>query len=233
MGKTKDEIKEPHYHGHRQRLKEKLLTKGAESLADYELLELLLMLALPRKDVKPLAKELLSEFKDFTHIINAKDENLLKIIGIKEGTLSVFKIIKAVSLRVVKDNTYNNQEFNNLDELAKYLKAAMGYLEKEQLRVLFLNNSNALIKDEILQEGTINQTQIYPREIVKRALELSASSIIMAHNHPSGDLIPSEADIHITKKIKKVCETIDIQLLEHMIITKKGYTPIISGLYIS
>jgi DNA repair protein RadC len=164
--------------------------------------------------------------------MNAKDENLLKINGIKEGTLSVLKIIKAVSLRVVKDNAYNNQEFNNLDELAKYLKAAMGYLDKEQLRVLFLNNSNALIKDEILQEGTINQTQIYPREIVKRALELSASSIIMAHNHPSGDLMPSEADINITKKIKKVCETIDIHLLEHMIITKNGYTPIISNGYL-
>jgi DNA repair protein RadC len=212
-----------HALGHRERLRKRFLEGGEQAVADYELLELLLFAARPRGDVKPLAKELLYRHKTLAGVLEADALELLKIPGLGESGLAILKTAHTLTLKVIKQPLFEMPLLNSIDHVVNYCKASMGYLKIEQFRVLFLNRQNYLIKDEIQQTGTIDQTPVYPREVVKRALDLGASAFIMVHNHPSGDPTPSEADIAITKRIKQVSEPLGIRLHDHVIIAKNLY----------
>lgn len=214
----------PHYIGHRQRLKEKLLTNGANTLADYELLELVLSIAIPRKDVKPLAKELISKFKTFGGVITAKPTELSQIKGIGDTTIATLKIIEASQIKILKDKIEETSIISNWSELIDYCKLNIGNKDTEEFHILYLNTKCHLIKDETHSTGTINSSSVYTREIIKRVLELGATSIILIHNHPTGDSTPSKADISITQKIIKALETIDVSVHDHLIVSKGNYT---------
>ena len=220
----KKPIKEtPHYHGHRKRLREKLLAYGGEKLPDYELLELVLSIALPRRDVKPLAKVLLERFGSFAKVISAEPIELTAVDGIKETTASVLKIIQASVIRLLRDEISNKPILNSWDRMVDYCTASMGYNKSERFRILFLDVKNRLIADELQQKGTVNHTPVYPREVIKRALELGASSIIMVHNHPNGDPKPSKADIEMTRLVKDAGRVFNITLHDHVIVTKNNF----------
>ena len=214
----------PHYIGHRQRLKEKLLTNGANTIADYELLELVLSIAIPRKDVKPLAKELISKFKTFGGVITAKPTELSQIKGIGDTTIATLKIIEASQIKILKDKIEETSIISNWSELIDYCKLNIGNKDTEEFHILYLNTKCHLIKDETHSTGTINSSSVYTREIIKRVLELGATSIILVHNHPTGDSTPSKADISITQKIIKALETIDVSVHDHLIVSKGNYT---------
>lgn len=212
----------PHYIGHRQRLRQRAMG-NAENLADYELLELILFFVIPRKDVKPLAKELLYQFRDFSSLINGSKEKLLGIKGVNENLYIYFIIIREVINRALRQKVINKNIISSWSILIDYLKINMGNMQLEQFRVLFLNKKNILIADEVLSEGTIDQAIIYPREIVKRALLHEASAIILVHNHPSGIVKPSSADIELTDKIVKTCINMNITVHDHIIIAANEY----------
>lgn len=216
--------KQPHYHGHRDRLSERFVEKGADALADYELLELLLFTAIPRKDVKPLAKELLTHFGNLGGIFNAPISELSRISGLSEKTIITFKSIQAIFHRMMKEEVLHKPVLNSWTRLVEYCTATMAHEGKEHFRILFLNKKNELIADEIQQSGTVDHTPAYPREIMKRALELSATALILVHNHPSGDPTPSEADIDLTYAIKGAGEPFSIVVHDHLIVSKNGTT---------
>lgn len=219
-----NEKETPHYIGHRKRLKEKLLNNGSESLADYELLELVLSIAIPRKDVKPLAKELIGKFKSFGGVITANIKDLKEIKGIGETTIATLKIIEASQIKTLKDKVESRSIISNWNELIDYCKLNIGNKDTEEFHILYLNTKYYLIKDETHSTGTINSSSVYTREIMKKVLELGASSIILVHNHPTGDTTPSKADISITQKIIKSLETIDVSVHDHLIVSKGNYT---------
>ncbi len=219
----KDKIKRPHFIGHRKRLRQRFLRDQGQSMDDYELLELILTQALPRGDVKPLAKELIDKFGDFGNVIATDIEDLKKISGIGEAALVAIKLNNTGSLRLLKQNAFKGHVISGWDKLLDYCQAAMGREKIEQFRLLFLNNKNILIADEIQQYGTIDHTPLYPREVIKRALELHATSIIMVHNHPSGDPTPSDDDIAMTRKIKDAGSKLAISLHDHIIIGHGSY----------
>ncbi len=216
----KSEEAKPHYLGHRERLRNKLIESGENSLADYELLELLLTIIIPRRDVKPLAKELISKFGSFANVINADITELKQIKGIGDTASIAFKIIKSSITRTLKNKVEKDTIISNWPELINYCKSSIGNKKTEEFHVLYLNTKSRLIKDETHSTGTINSSSVYPREILKRVLELGASSIIIVHNHPTGDTAPSNADINITKKIKEILKTIDVPLHDHLIVGK-------------
>ena len=213
---------QPHYLGHRERLREKLLAHGEDSLADYELLELILTIALPRKDVKPLAKELLARFKSFAGVFNASPQELMSVKGIKETTASTLKIIPAACQRLTKVEILNTPVFNSWDKIQDYCFLKLAHKKNERFHILFLNIKFHLIADEEHQHGTVNHTPVYPREILSRALALNASSLILVHNHPSGDAKPSEGDIKITESLREILRLSDIAIYDHLIIGKQG-----------
>jgi len=213
----------PHYTGHRKRVKERFITAGAASFSDYELLELMLFSAIPRKDVKPLAKKLLDNFKSITDLINIDKERLLSITGTNENLYINFAVIRELINRVLKHKIINKNIIGSWGSLIDYLKVNMGNMKLEQFRVLFLNKKNILIADEILSQGTIDQAAVYPREVIKRALFNEASSIILVHNHPSGSPDPSKADIDTTNRIVEICNTINIAVHDHVIISNNKY----------
>ncbi|MBN4016293.1 DNA repair protein RadC [Rhodospirillaceae bacterium AH-315-P19] len=215
--------KKPHYLGHRARLRERFLKTGAESLADYEMLEMLLFLAHPRRDVKPIAKALLAQFGSFAKVIRAKPGDLLDIPGIGATAIAALKTVQAAALKLVREEVMNQSVIGNWQQLLDHLHASMAYEEKEHFRLLFLDRKNMLIADEVQQSGTIDHAPIYPREVVKRALELGASAIIMVHNHPSGDPTPSKADIAVTKDVQAACQKLGIELHDHIIVAKSGH----------
>ena len=216
------ENKDPHYVGHRQRLKQKLL-QAPQGLADYELLEVLLFSAIPRKDVKPLAKRLLEHFGDLSNLINADREKLLLIEGVNETICSSFYLIKEMIRRILKNKVIKQNVISSWEALLDYLKSAMGGLKIEQFRILFLNKKNILIAEEVIGVGTIDQAPVYPREIVKRALFHEAGAIILVHNHPSGSSKPSKADILLTSKIIETCNSVNISVHDHVIIAGNEY----------
>ena len=209
---TEENIIQPHYLGHRERLRKKLLECSNNTFADYELLELLLMIAIPRRDVKPLAKELLQKFSTFAGVINAPQSELLKIKGIGETTIAMFKIIRFSMTKTLKDKVEERSVISNWKELIDYCQLNIGNKPTEEFHVLYLDTKCRLIKDEIHSSGTINTSSVYPREIIKRVLEIGASSIIIVHNHPTGDPTPSNADMNITNKIKEGLKMIDVPL---------------------
>lgn len=201
---------DPHYIGHRKRVKERFVTSGAANFSDYELLELMLFSSIPRKDVKPLAKKLLENFNSITDLINIDKERLLSISGTNENLYINFAIVRELINRALKQKIINKNIIASWGSLIDYLKVNMGNMRLEQFRVLFLNKKNILIADEVLSQGTIDQAAVYPREIIKRALFNEASNIILVHNHPSGSPDPSKADIDMTNIIVDMCKTINI-----------------------
>lgn len=211
----------PHYHGHRQRLREKFLRQNGEDFADYELLELFLTFIIPRRDVKPLAKNLLADFGSFSAVVTADIKDLTTHKGISDNAAIALKSIHAASVRCLKSKVLEKPILTDWTSLTDYCAAALAHEKTEQFRILFLDVKNRLIADERQQKGTVNHTPVYPREVVKRALELHASAIILVHNHPSGDPTPSRADIDMTKQIQKAASSLGIVLHDHLIVTKK------------
>lgn len=221
-GDTKANEK-PHHLGHRQRLRERLLKGDAGTLPDYELLELVLFRALPRIDTKPLAKALIDRFGSFADVISAKPERLREVKGVGESVVAELKLVQFAALRLAQADVLHRDALTSWSALIDYCKASMAYHDKEQFRILFLDRKNKIIADEVQQEGTVDHTPVYPREVIKRALELSATAIILVHNHPSGDPTPSRADIDMTKLIVEASEKLSITVHDHVIIGREGH----------
>lgn len=215
------EVKDPHYVGHRLRLKQKLL-RITEGLADYESIEVLLFSAILRKDVKPLAKHLLEHFGDLSNLINADKEKLLLVEGMNENICCSLYLVKELIRRILKHKIIKQHVISSWDALLDYLKSSMSSLKIEQFRILFLNKKNVLIAEETIGIGTIDQP-FYPREIVKRALFNEAGVIILVHNHLSGSPKPSKADIELTGKIVETCNSVNISVHDHVIIASNDY----------
>lgn len=214
----------PHYAGHRERLRERFLAGGSDALPDYELLELVLFAAIPRRDVKPLAKALLARFGSFADVIAAPRERLTEVDGIGENVVAQLKILEAAALRLSRTKVLGRPALSSWTALLDYCTAAMSRASHEEFRILFLDRKNALIADEVQGQGTVDHTPVYPREIVKRALELSASAIILVHNHPSGDPTPSRADIEMTREIVAAAKALRIAVHDHIVVGRGGHT---------
>jgi DNA repair protein RadC len=208
--------------GHRARLRDKLLNRGQDALADYELLELILSIAIPRRDVKPLAKALMAEFGSLAEVIHAELPRLEAIKGMGETSIAALKVMQAATIRVTRDQVSDKPVLGGWDALVGYLKASTAYREREVFRVLYLDQKNVLIADEVVNEGTINHAPIYPREIMRHALTLGATSIILCHNHPSGDPTPSRQDIAVTRDIIDVGKKLGVKVHDHVIVGRSG-----------
>ena len=207
----------PHYYGHRDRLRERLFEGGPDALQDYELLELLLFAAIPRRDTKPIAKALLAEFRDLWSLLNAKPERLLAF-GLSEAAAASLLTTGAVALRAHKNALVKGPLLNSWQRIVDYCRAALAHETKEQFRLLFLDRKNQLLAEEMHQHGTIDHTPVYPREVVQRALEVGAGAIVLVHNHPSGDPQPSRDDIEMTRAILEACRPLGIAIHDHLII---------------
>lgn len=208
----------PHYLGHRARVREKFLATMAAGMQDYEILEMLLFSSHPRGDVKPLAKTLIARFGSLACVISASPEELMQVKGLGEAAITSLKVVQVSALRLLQAEVMDKPVIQSWKSLLDYCRAAMAYNKTEQFRILFLDKKHKLIADEQQQEGTVDHTPVYPREVVKRALELSASSIILVHNHPSGDPTPSQADISMTQKIQAAAAGVGISVHDHLII---------------
>jgi DNA repair protein RadC len=213
----------PHYYGHRERLRGRFREAGADAVSDYELLELLLFRALPRRDVKPLAKSLLEKFGSFAEVITAPEARLAEVKGLGDSGVTELKIVQAAARRLVRGQVTKRPALSSWSSVLDYCRTAQAFADREQFRVLFLDKRNQLIADEVQQVGTVDHTPVYPREVVKRALELSATAIILVHNHPSGDPTPSHADIQMTQQIIAVAQPLGISVHDHIIVGKDGH----------
>ncbi|HEY5598845.1 MAG TPA: DNA repair protein RadC [Kiloniellales bacterium] len=212
----------PHFHGHRDRLRRRLLDKGAASLADYELLEFLLFGARPRGDTKPLAKALVARFGNLAGVLAASPQELANVAGMGDAAIAVLKIVPEAALRMAREDLAEQPVIGSWDKLVAYCRIAMGREKVEQFHLLFLDRKNRLIADERHQRGTVDHTPVYPREVVKRALELGASALILVHNHPSGDATPSKADIEMTREIEAAAGRLGIAIHDHIVIGRSG-----------
>ena len=221
---ARDPAETPHFHGHRQRLRERFLEAGPAALADYELLELLLFPALPRSDVKPLAKALIDRFGGFAGVINADIAALQEIPGLGLTSAIAIKAVQAAVQRVLKAEVIDRPILSSWQGVLDYCHAAMGHARIEEFRLLFLDRRNALIADEVQQRGTVDHTPVYPREVIKRALDLGASAIILVHNHPSGDPTPSKAEIDMTREVANAARLMGIEVHDHLIIGRGKQT---------
>jgi DNA repair protein RadC len=213
----------PHYHGHRERLRERFYGAGPEALTDYELLEMALFPALPRRDTKPLAKALLKKFGSFAEVVHAPVARLREVEGIGEASVNQIKLLAAAATRVAKGEVKRSIALSSWNDVIDYIRTGMAFADKEQFRLLFLDKRNQLISDEVQQTGTVDHTPVYPREVIKRALELSATALILVHNHPSGDPTPSQADIQMTKAIADIATPLGISVHDHIIVGKRGH----------
>jgi DNA repair protein RadC len=209
--------------GHRERLRARFFKGGADAMPDYELLELTLFAALPRRDTKPLAKALLARFGSFAEVIAAPRARLLEVKGVGKGVADQLKILEAAAQRLAKTRIIGRPALSSWSALLDYCTAAMARSQNEEFRVLFLDRKNSLVADEVQNRGTIDHTPVYPREIIKRALELGASSIILVHNHPSGDPTPSKADIAMTREIVAAAKALSIAVHDHLVIGRGGH----------
>ena len=209
--------------GHRERLRARFFAGGAGAMPDYELLELTLFAAVPRRDTKPLAKTLIARFGSFAEVIAAPRERLLEIPGIGEAAVNQLKIVEAAAQRLARGKVIGRPALSSWAALLDYCTAAMARAQNEEFRVLFLDRKNILIADEVQARGTIDHTPVYPREIVKRALEHGASAIILVHNHPSGDPTPSRADIDMTREIAAAAKALHIAVHDHLVIGRGGH----------
>ncbi len=213
----------PHYHGHRDRLRQRFLAAGPEALHDHELLELLLFQAIPRRDVKPLAKSLLARFGTLWAVVNAPPAEL-KRFGLSDASAVALAVVGATALRMARQQLIARPVLSTWDALVDYCQGALAHERVEQVRVLFLDKRNQLIADEAQQRGTVDHTPIYPREVVKRALDLGASALILVHNHPSGDPTPSRDDIEMTRRLAAALAAVGIEVFDHLVIGRGRHT---------
>lgn len=209
--------------GHRERLRARFLKGGADAMPDYELLELTLFAAIPRRDTKPLAKALLARFGSFAEVIAAPRARLMEVKGVGESVANHLKIVEAAAQRLTKTKVMGRAALSSWSALLDYCTAAMARSQTEEFRVLFLDRKNMLVADEVLNRGTVDHAPVYPREIVKRALELNASAIILVHNHPSGDPAPSKADIAMTREVAAAAKALGITIHDHLVIGRGGH----------
>lgn len=207
-----------HYHGHRERLRQRILKGDGSGLADYELLELLLCAFIPRVDVKPIAKDLIARFGSVSAVLAAPPERLLEVKGLGESAAAYIRATNLLLQRAAGDQVRDRPVISNWAALLNYVRLALRHETAEQARVLFLDRKNKLIADEIVGRGTVDHAPVYPREIARRALELAASAVILVHNHPSGDPTPSRADIDLTREIEKALLALDIKLHDHLVV---------------
>ena len=223
--KAADASAEPaHYVGHRMRLKTRFREAGGDALADYELLELILFRAIPQRDVKPLAKKLIERFGSFAEALAAPPPRLAEVEGMSESAVTEFKIVEASAKRFAKIVARNRRSMSSWSEVIDYCRTAMAYEDREEFRILFLDKKNGLIADESQGLGTIDHTPVYPREVVKRALELAATAVILVHNHPSGDPTPSTQDVKMTLDIIAVAAPLGVTVHDHIIVGRQGHT---------
>ena len=213
----------PHYHGHRERLRARFLDAGADAVSEYELLELVLFRAIPRRDVKPLAKALIAKFGSFGEVVSAPPARLAEVDGLGEAAIVELKIVQAAAGQLARGQVKKRTVLSSWTAVLDYCRTAMAFADKEQFRILFLDKRNQVIADELQQTGTVDHTPVYPREVVKRALELSATAIILVHNHPSGDPTPSRADIQMTQAIVEIAKPLGISVHDHIIVGKEGH----------
>ena len=223
MGELEDAGGLPHFHGHRDRLRARFRDGGAAALADYELLEMALFRALPRRDTKPIAKALLKRFGSLSEVLAAPAERLKEVGGIGDAVITELKLIRAFAERTAGEAVRKRPVLASWSALLDYCRRAMAYEDREQFRILFLDKRNTLIADEVQGKGTVDHTPVYPREVIRRALELSATAIILVHNHPSGDPTPSRADIQMTATIVEVGKPLGIMVHDHLIIGREGH----------
>ncbi|WP_407936836.1 RadC family protein [Jiella pelagia] len=212
-----------HHDGHRDRLRERFSTAGEDALADYELLELILFRTIPRRDVKPIAKALIARFGSLAEVLGAPQKRLTEIPGVKDAVALDLKVVAAVNRRAMRSAVRQREVLSSWTAVLDYCTAAMAHEAREQFRILFLDKKNALIADEVQGTGTVDHTPVYPREVVRRGLELNATAIILVHNHPSGDPTPSRADIEMTKTIIDTAKPLGIAVHDHIIIGKNGH----------
>jgi DNA repair protein RadC len=213
----------PHYLGHRERLRGRFHDAGPDTLSDYELLEMALFAAVPRRDTKPLAKTLLKKFGSFADVVHAPEKLLREIDGIGDASVTQLKLLAAAAGRIAKGEIKRSVALSSWNDVIAYCRTSMAFADKEQFRILFLDKRNQLIADEVQQTGTVDHTPVYPREVIKRALELSATAIVLVHNHPSGDPSPSQADIQMTKAIIGIAGPLGISVHDHIIVGKNGH----------
>jgi DNA repair protein RadC len=223
LGIATSQQEDAHYHGHRDRLRTRYRDHGDTALVDYEILELLLFRLIPRRDTKPIAKALLDRFGTLAGVFGASPALLQEVKGIGESVAFDLKLISTVAHRTLKSDLKGKQVLASWSSVIEYCHAAMAHETREQFRILFLDKRNALIADEVQQTGTVDHTPVYPREVVKRALELSATALILVHNHPSGDPTPSRADIDMTKMIIETAKPLGITVHDHIIVGKDGH----------
>lgn len=214
----------PHYLGHRERLRQRFVEAGAKALQDYELLELMLFRILPRRDTKPIAKAMIDRFGSFSEALSAPPHLLLEIDGLGPTAITDLKVVMAAAQRFSRDQINDRPMLGSWTEVIEYCRAHMAFEDKEQFRILFLDKRNRLIADEVQGIGTIDHTPVYPREVIRRSLELSATAVILVHNHPSGDPSPSSADVKMTRAIADVAKPLGIAVHDHIIIGKSGHT---------
>jgi DNA repair protein RadC len=218
--------------GHRQRLRQRFRVGGADALPDYELLELVLFRALPRRDTKGIAKRLLARFGSFAEVVNAPEPRLKEVQDVGDAVVTELKLVRAAAVRLMRTEIVGRPALSSWKQVLDYLRAAQSYEHREQLRVLFLDKKNRVIADEVQQEGTVDHTPVYVREVVKRALELSATAVVLVHNHPSGDPSPSKADIDMTKQIAAAAAAMGISVHDHIIVGRDGHASLKSlGLF--
>src|SRR6266852_6012731 len=213
----------PHYYGHRERFRARFREAGSDSVSDSELLELVLFRAIPQRDVKPLAKELIAKFGSFAEVVAAPAKRLAEVKGIGDAAITELKVVHAAASRLARGQVKGRPVLSSWSAVLDYCRTAMAFADKGQFRVLFLDKRNQLIADELQQVGTVDHTPVYPREVVKRALELSATALILVHNHPSGDPTPSRADIQMTQAIIEVARPLGISVHDHIIVGKEGH----------
>jgi DNA repair protein RadC len=214
---------QPHYHGHRERLRERFRNGGAEAVTDYELLELVLFRAIPRRDVKPLCKALIGEFGSFAGVITAPENRLKEVAGLGDAAITEFRIVQAAGQKLVKETTVEGRVLGSWSAVLAHCRSMLAHSTHEEFWVIFLDKKNRLIKSERQQRGTVDHTPVYVREVMKRALELSSTAIILVHNHPSGDPTPSRADIDMTKQIADLAKGLGITVHDHIVIGRDGH----------
>lgn len=220
----RDNVLPKHHEGHRARLKKRFADIGPDALSDYELVEMLLFLAIPRRDVKPLAKQLIKHFGGIENVFAASPEDLRKIAGMTDGAALALKSVEAAAKRFAKASVIKQPILSSWNRLIDYCHTVMAREKTEQFRVLYVNRKNILIADEVHQTGTVDQSAVFPREILKRALAHGATAIILVHNHPSGDPTPSDADVTLTHELIRACEPLNIVVHDHLIVASTGYT---------
>jgi len=217
-----DKSKKSDDEGHRERLRQRFRDHGPNGFADYELLELLLFSAIPRRDTKPIAKALIGKFGSFSGVLAAPRKRLKEVDGVGDKVIDTLKLAQATALRFARGEVNTRAPLSSWSKVIDYIRTAMAFADVEEFRILFLDKRNGLLADEVQQTGTVDHTPVYPREVIRRALELSATAIILVHNHPSGDPTPSRADIQMTKQIIEIAKPLGVEVHDHIIVGREG-----------